>query len=172
LQGVRGIEVGHLFKLGTAYSNALDAFYLDNQGLQKACVMGCYGLGVSRVLASAIEQNHDSRGIIWPLSIAPYQVQLLGIGLDKPDVIKETENLYDQLTSAGLDVLYDDRPESPGVKFNDADLLGIPVRLVVSPRTLENNSVEIKNRVESEAAYISLDGALAEILDRLKSLEL
>lgn len=172
LQGVRGIEVGHLFKLGTAYSNALDAFYLDNQGLQKACVMGCYGLGVSRVLASAIEQNHDSRGIIWPLSIAPYQVQLLGIGLDKPDVIKEAENLYDQLTSAGLDVLYDDRPESPGVKFNDADLLGIPVRLVVSPRTLENNSVEIKNRVESEAAYISLDGALAAILDRLKSLEL
>ena len=140
LQSTRGIEVGHIFKVGTFYSERLGALYLDDQGKQHPIIMGCYGIGVGRLLAAAIEQNHDEQGIIFPPTIAPYQVYLVSLNPENPQVRKAAEELYEQLQDDGFDVLYDDREESAGVKFADADLLGLPVRLVVSPRTLRESA--------------------------------
>lgn len=164
----RGIEMGHVFKLGTIYSEKMGATFLDQDGAVKPAVMGCYGMGVGRILAAAIEANHDERGIIWPLSLAPYHVHLVGLTLDRPDVRDAAERLYDDLRAAGLDVLYDDRDESAGVKFNDADLLGMPLRVTVSPRTLAKQSVEVKPRASSETAIVPLQRAVAEICERLR----
>ncbi len=165
LSSVRGIEVGHIFKLGTALSEKLGARFLDETGVSKPIVMGCYGIGVGRMLAAAIEQNHDDKGIIWPLPIAPYQVHICGLYMDNPKVIEATEKLYQDLQDQGIEVLFDDRLESPGVKFNDADLFGIPFRLTVSPRTLEGNNVEYKRRTEKKAQIIPLAG----LVDYLKT---
>ena len=137
----RGIEVGHVFKLGTFFSESLGAYYSDQEGRQKPIVMGCYGIGVGRLMAAAMEQNHDEHGIVWPHPIAPYHVHICALSLDRPGVAEAADQLYDSLQAAGLEVLYDDRDESPGVKFNDADLLGIPVRLTVSPRNLKQDAV-------------------------------
>ena len=125
--------MGHVFKLGTFFSESLGAYYSDQEGRQKPIVMGCYGIGVGRLMAAAMEQNHDEHGIVWPHPIAPYHVHICALSLDRPGVAEAADQLYDSLQTAGLEVLYDDRDESPGVKFNDADLLGIPVRLTVSP---------------------------------------
>ena len=148
LKAVRGIEVGHIFKLGTFYSEALGADFTDEQGGLRPVVMGCYGIGVSRVLAAAIEQNHDERGIVFPAPIAPYDAHLVALNVEQPQVRDAAEHLYARLRDAGLDVLYDDREESPGVKFNDADLIGLPVRLVVSPRNLRDGVVELRHRLD------------------------
>ena len=137
LQMRRAIEMGHVFKLGTVYSEKLGATYLDAEGKARPVVMGCYGIGVERLLATVIEANHDEKGIIWPASVAPYQVHLVALNVEDAPVREAAEKLYDDLRAAGVDVLYDDREESPGVKFNDADLLGMPLRVTVSPRTLE-----------------------------------
>jgi prolyl-tRNA synthetase len=118
--------------------------------------MGTYGIGLGRLLAAAIEQNHDDKGIVWPLSIAPYQVYLCPLRLEKPDVVKTAEKVYRDLTKKHIEVLYDDRDDSPGVKFNDADLLGIPLRLTVSPRTLQSQSIELKWRKEKQSELLPL----------------
>ena len=156
LKAARGIEVGNIFKLGTKYSTAMGATYLDQSGKERPIVMGCYGIGMGRLMASVVEAHHDEDGIIWPLSVAPYQIYLMNIGKGK-DVIEQAEKLYAQLQEQGYEVLFDDRKESPGVKFNDADLLGIPIRLAVSSRTLRENSVEVKLRQEKEKQMVKLD---------------
>ena len=157
LESARGIEVGHVFKLGTFFSLRLGANYLDEQSQQHPIIMGCYGIGVGRLLAAAIEQNHDERGIIFPLPIAPYQVHLVSLNPERDQVRQAAEEMYGRLQAEGLDVLYDDREESAGVKFNDADLLGLPVRLVVSPRTLREASVEVKGRREEQGRVVPLE---------------
>ncbi len=161
-----GIEVGHVFKLGTFLSEKLGALYTDKAGATHPVVMGCYGIGVGRLLAAAIEQNHDDKGIIWPLPIAPYQIYLCPLYREKSKVSEVAENLYTELEAPGLEVLFDDRNESPGVKFNDADLLGIPIRVTVSPRTLEKGSVEVKRRSEKESQLVPL----AEVAAKLKEI--
>ncbi|MDP2919379.1 MAG: proline--tRNA ligase [Dehalococcoidia bacterium] len=154
---VRGIEVGHIFKLGTLYSEKLGAYYTDENGVSRIIVMGCYGIGLSRLLAAAIEQHHDDKGIIWPVPIAPYHVYLCALYREGTKVDETAEKLYADLQTAGIEVLFDDRKESPGVKFNDADLLGIPLRVTVSARTLEKESAEVKWRAEKEAQLLPLE---------------
>lgn len=161
----RGIEVGHVFKLGTKYSEAMNATYLDSDGQAKIIIMGSYGIGTGRLMASVIEQSHDEYGIIWPASIAPYQVHLLYLG--RNDEVRESaEALYGELQAAGFEVLYDDREESAGIKFNDADLIGVPVRLTVSGRNLKQNAVEAKLRGAAEAEMIPME----QLQSRLREL--
>jgi prolyl-tRNA synthetase len=168
LKTVRGIEVGHIFKLGTFLAEKMGAYYADAEGNSRPIVMGCYGIGVGRLLASVIEASHDEKGIIWPFSVAPFEVYLCPLFLEDERVSQTAEMLYNELTDSGIEVLYDDRIESPGVKFNDADLLGIPLRITVSPRTLEKNSVELKWRTEKKADLVSIDG----IIDQVKKIVL
>ena len=166
-KSARGIEVGHIFKLGTKYSEVLGAVFPDESGVQKPIVMGCYGIGVGRLLAAAIEQNHDEAGMVLPASIAPFEVLLTALNVRNTDVAEEAGALYDEMRAAGLDVLYDDREESAGVKFNDADLLGLPVRVVVSPRNLKNGEVEVKPRSGGEASMVSRGDAVTSVRDLL-----
>jgi prolyl-tRNA synthetase len=162
----RGIEVGHIFKLGTKYSRAFGVDYLDEKGETRPVIMGCYGMGLSRLLAAIIEQNRDEKGIIWPVPIAPYHIYLCLLFPDNEEVAAEAEKLYRDLETAGFEVLFDDRAESPGVKFNDADLLGIPVRITVSPRNMQKNGVEVKKRTDKDAELVALD----KVVDRLKEI--
>lgn len=167
LQSVRGIEAGHVFKLGIKYSAAMDATFLDQDGVAKPLVMGCYGIGTGRLLSCIIEQHHDDYGIVWPVSVAPFQVHLVTIGTNKPEIVAAADALYTRLRAAGYDVLYDDREESAGVKFNDADLIGIPVRLTVSAKTLAQESVEIKARWAKDREMVpeaDLEGAIDALL--------
>jgi prolyl-tRNA synthetase len=158
LEAKKGVEMGHVFKLGTVYTERMEATFSDADGKAQHPIMGCYGIGVGRVFAAAIEGNHDERGIIWPAELAPYQVHLVGLGFDKPGVRESAEQVYQQLQDAGFDVLFDDREEdSAGVKFNDADLLGMPVRVTVSPRSIENGGAEVKRRTEKDAQVVALD---------------
>ncbi|MDP2730112.1 MAG: proline--tRNA ligase [Dehalococcoidales bacterium] len=166
LSSSHGIEVGHTFKLGTFISQKLGASFIDQDGSSHPIVMGCYGIGLGRLLAAVIEQNHDDKGIIWPLAIAPYHIYLCPLYLENPQVATTAEKLYADLTSQGMEVLFDDRNESAGVKFNDADLLGIPIRATLSPRTLEKNSLEVKRRSEKESQLVALE----EAVTRLKEL--
>ena len=166
LSEVRGIEVGHVFKLGTHFTEAFEAYYPDQDGERHPIIMGCYGIGVERLLAAAIEQNHDDNGIVFPSPIAPYDVQLVALNTDVPEVISAADDLYESLQAAGLSVLYDDRAESPGVKFNDADLIGLPVRVVASRRNLNQGVVEVKRRDSSDASQVPMD----EAVDAVKSL--
>jgi len=171
LSVTRGIEVGHIFKLGTVMAERMGAKFIDESGVSKTCVMGTYGIGVGRLMAAAIEQNHDDKGPIWPLPIAPYQVHICGLFTDNPKVIEAGNKLYDDLQKEGIEVLFDDRLESPGVKFNDADLIGIPFRITISPRTLEGNNVEFKLRTDKKAQIMPLAG-LIEYLKGLINKEL
>jgi len=159
----RGIEVGHIFKLGTMFAEKLGAFFLDQNGGQKPIVMGSYGIGIGRLLATVIERNHDDKGIVWPLSLAPYQVYLCALGMDRPDVVAASEKLYGDLQAKGVEVLFDDRTESAGVRFNDADLLGMPLRVVVSQRTLKSQSAELKWRSKGESQTLPLEGLAGKI---------
>jgi prolyl-tRNA synthetase len=168
LSSTRGIEVGHVFKLGTFISEKFGASFLDDTGKSRPIVMGCYGIGLGRLLAAIVEQSHDDKGIIWPLSVAPYQVYFCPLSLDKPEVLPTAEKIYQELQKEGIEVLFDDRDDSPGVKFNDADLLGIPLRLTLSPRTLQSQSVEAKWRTEKEARLLPLEN-LADEVNRLFS---
>jgi prolyl-tRNA synthetase len=166
LASTRGIEVGHVFKLLTRYSEKFNAVYTDEKGGAHPMIMGCYGMGVSRLMAAAIEQNHDDKGIIWPVPVAPYQVYLSPLYRSGSNVAEMADKLYTALQAAGLEVLFDDREESPGVKFNDADLIGIPFRVTVSARTLEKDSVEFKKRSEKAFEIVPL----GEIVGKLKGL--
>ena len=164
LEAKHGIEMGHIFKLGTVYSERMGAKFLDASGHEQAAIMGCYGIGTSRLLQCVIEANHDERGIVWPRGLAPYDVHLVGLGLDRPDVSEKAAALYAMLQEHGLEVLFDDRPEATaGVKFNDADLLGLPVRVTVSPRSLEKGAVEIKLRGGGEVELIPYEEAVERV---------
>jgi prolyl-tRNA synthetase len=163
LAATHGIEVGHIFKLLTRYSEKFNALYTDEKGESHPIIMGCYGMGISRLLAAAIEQNHDDKGIIWPVPIAPYQVYLCPLYREGSNVAETAEKLYTGFQAAGMEVLFDDREESPGVKFNDADLLGIPFRVTVSPRALEKNSVELKLRSEKQAELVPISEIAAKL---------
>jgi prolyl-tRNA synthetase len=142
----KGIEVGHIFKLGTKYSESLNATYLDKDQKSEAMVMGCYGIGVSRIVAAAIEQGHDKDGILWPPEIAPFKAALIPVEGDDEEVRSAAEKIYQELNAEGLDCLIDDRAERPGIRFKDMDLIGIPYRLVVSKKTLKDGQVEFKRR--------------------------
>ncbi len=168
LHAIRGSEVGHIFKLGTRYSEAMGASFLDAEGVAHPILMGCYGIGIGRIMATIVEQSHDEKGIIWPLNIAPYQVNLLGFDLDKGDTRPVAEQLYADLTAAGIEVLYDDRTETAGVKFNDADLIGIPLRAVVSKRALKNGGMELKLRSQKESRIVPLTEAVQVIQEELQ----
>jgi len=166
LQSMRGIEAGHIFKLGTKYSEAMGATFQDQDGVAKPLVMGCYGIGTGRLMSCIIEQHHDDYGIIWPVSVAPFQLHIVSIGTNKPAVVEAADQLYYSMRDAGYDVLYDDRDESAGVKFNDADLIGIPVRLTISPKTIAQNSIEIKARWDRQRRMVPCEG-VNEAIDAL-----
>jgi prolyl-tRNA synthetase len=168
LKIVRGIEVGHIFQLGKIYSEAMKATVLDESGKSVAPYMGCYGIGVTRIVAAAIEQNHDERGIIWPEPIAPFHVVLVPIGAQKSERVREVaDKLYSELNAAGVEVLYDDRDARPGVKFADAELLGIPHRLVVGERGVEAGKLEYRGRRDTASTEFPLNDALAFIRSRM-----
>lgn len=154
----RGIEVGQVFKLFTKYSSALKATYLDENGKEQPMVMGCYGVGVSRTMAAAIEQNYDDNGIIWPIEIAPYHVLVVPVNTKDEASAAKAEEIYMQLKKVGLETVIDDRKERPGVKFKDADLIGYPLRVVVGPKTLTEGKLEVKIRKTGEIRYLPLDG--------------
>jgi prolyl-tRNA synthetase len=162
----RGIEVGHIFKLGTKYSESMNCRYQDAEGNEQPMIMGCYGLGVGRTVAAAVEQNHDDKGIIWPLPLAPFEVLLVVLNADKPEVVEAAEGLYTRLVDAGIDVLFDDRSERPGVKFNDMDLVGFPVRVVLGKRGLDAGEVELSLRRDGEKRSTPI----AEMVPAVKSL--
>ena len=156
----RGIEVGHIFQLGDKYSKAMNCGVLSETGKHQLLTMGCYGIGVSRIVAAAIEQNHDKFGVIWPDPIAPFKVALIPMNMHKSQRIKETaEALYDKLTAMGIDVLFDDRKERPGVMFNDMELIGIPHSIVIGERNLDNQQIEYKHRRTGEKQLLDIDAA-------------
>ncbi len=159
----RGIEVGNIFQLGTKYTESMDMTYLDADGVAKHPIMGCYGIGVGRLAASICQESHDKFGPIWPMSIAPWQVEVCNLRRDDEKVNATADKLYDELTKAGVEVLYDDRDIRPGAMFADADLLGIPVRVVVSPKTCDRDVVEVSMRDKSFKADIAIDTAVEEI---------
>ena len=164
----RGIEVGHIFQLGDKYSQAMNATVLDEDGKSRVMTMGCYGIGVSRIVAAAIEQNHDEQGIIWPTSIAPFQLALLPMNMHKSDRVREAaENLYRQLSDAGFEVLFDDRKERAGVMFANMDLIGIPHRLVLGERGLDAGTIEYKGRRDAESTDVTLDQLLEFLREKI-----
>jgi prolyl-tRNA synthetase len=172
LEAHRGVELGNIFKLGTRYSKAMDCYFLDEDGKRKPVIMGSYGIGVGRLLASVAEEHNDEKGMVWPASVAPYSVHLVALKGGS----EEADALYEDLLAAGIDVLYDDRAESPGVMFNDADLLGLPIRLTVSKRSLDAGGVETKLRHEPDKGLVKREdvatwtqSTLAKLLEPLEA---
>jgi prolyl-tRNA synthetase len=163
LKIMRGIEVGHIFKLGSKYSESMGATFLDDKGKQRPMIMGCYGIGIGRTAAAAIEQNHDEAGIIWPAPLAPFDCEVLAVNVKKPEVVKEAERIYGELKQNGLEVLFDDRDERAGVKFKDADLIGIPLRVVVGERNLAEGMVEVKERRSGEVRLVKVADVAVEV---------
>jgi prolyl-tRNA synthetase len=169
LHAYRGIEVGQVFFLGTKYSKPMGVTFLDVDGQEKAAQMGCYGIGVTRIVAAAIEQNHDKDGIIWPVPLAPYEVAVLELQQDDDNVIATSKRLYEELLSAGIDVLYDDRDERAGVKFKDADLIGIPFRLAIGRKGVAEGIVELKRRNGTEVRKIRIADAAALVAAEVRA---
>ena len=167
----KGIEIGQVFKLGTKYSAKLGAKFLDEQGNEKPCLMGCYGIGVGRILASAIELGNDNNGIIWPISIAPFEVLVTSVNQDDEKVAQVAENIYQQLLDEGIDVLLDDRFLRGGVKFNDADLIGMPVRVTVGKKSVAEGNVEIKLRSESQSQKVAIEKATEKTIELVNTLK-
>jgi prolyl-tRNA synthetase len=168
LKKTNTIEVGHIFKLGTKYSSILGANFLDAKGESKPVIMGCYGIGVSRLISAIIEQNHDDNGIIWPGEISPYEIIILPLDVTNADIINKAKDIYSELKKQGRAVLLDDRDERAGVKFKDADLIGIPLQLIIGKESLKKDTVELKNRDSTKKIVDSQDKVLAEI-ERLKA---
>jgi prolyl-tRNA synthetase len=166
LHAERGIEAGHTFKLGTKYSASMGATYLGPDGKEHPIVMGSYGIGLDRLIASLVEQHHDEQGIIWPRAVAPFDAHVVGLGMDTPQVARYAEDVYRELGEAGFEVLFDDREETPGVKFNDADLIGLPLRVTVSPRNIREDQVELKLRARKESHLVRRE----ELVRRARSL--
>lgn len=164
----RGIEVGHVFKLGTKYSKAMKAVYLDKDGLEKTMIMGCYGIGIGRTVAACIEQNYDDQGIIWPLPLAPYHVIITPVNVNDKSISDVAENLYNKMQNEKIEAILDDRDERAGVKFNDADLIGIPLRVVIGQKNLAQNKVELKIRKTGENKLIAVDEIVNEVKDYIK----
>jgi prolyl-tRNA synthetase len=164
---LRGIEVGHIFKLGLKYSKALKATYLDAEGKEQYLYMGCYGIGVSRIVAAAIEQGHDANGIIFPVALAPFQVGLIPIALNDPAVRECVESLHADLEAAGVEVLLDDRDERPGVKFKDCDLLGLPLRVVVGAKALAQGKAEVRHRRAPDNLMVPLKDLIPYLRDQI-----
>ena len=169
LKLTEGIEVGHIFKLGTAYSDAMNATYQDSEGREKSFVMGCYGIGVSRVVAAAIEQNHDENGIIFPLPVTPFQVIILNLGLNSEKITVAAEKLYHDLRQRDIEILYDDRDERPGSKFKDADLIGVPYRVTVGKTFEKEGKVEIRQRRSGRTETIMLEDAADFIDEKIRA---
>jgi prolyl-tRNA synthetase len=166
------VEVGNIFKLGTEFSEALGCTYLDANGQPQLVVMGSYGIGIGRLMACIAEEHHDEQGLIWPISVAPYAVHLVALaGKGSPETLDTAEQLYAALLSVGIETLYDDRPESPGVKFNDADLIGLPLRVTVSERALKAGGVELKRRDQAEREIVSLDTVIARLGSEIAALQ-
>ena len=161
---MRGVEVGHIFKLGTKYSEAMGATYLDKNGKTQPIIMGCYGIGVERTAAAVIEQHHDENGIVWPLAIAPYEVVVVPVNIKKEEHMENAEKIYQQLKDLGVEVLLDDRNERAGFKFKDSDLIGIPMRITVG-KDISEGKVEFKLRKSDDKEIISVD----EVIDRVKA---
>jgi prolyl-tRNA synthetase len=167
----RGIEVGHVFYLGTKYSSAMNATFIDDDGKSKVIEMGCYGIGVTRLLGAAIEQNHDARGIIWPRAIAPFEVVVVPLGYGKSAAVREVaDDLYRQLSAAGVEVILDDRDERPGVMFADWELIGIPLRITVGERSLKEGNVELVRRRDLQTEMVSVAEAMTVLRERLAAL--
>jgi prolyl-tRNA synthetase len=166
-----GVETGNIFKLGTRYSAAMDATFLDAEGKSRPVIMGSYGIGLGRLLACVVEEHHDDKGIIWPISIAPYQVHLVALANEKSAAAATADQLYADLTAAGVEVLYDDRAESPGVKFMDADLIGIPLRLTVGERGLKRGGVELKRRDSADSTLVPVADVPAAVRAEIARLE-
>jgi prolyl-tRNA synthetase len=166
----RGIEVGHIFQLGTKYSEAMGAEVLDQNGKSVPMSMGCYGIGITRIVAAAIEQNNDARGIIWPATMAPFSVVLIPLGMDKSESVADaTETLYDELRAQGVNVAMDDRKERPGVKFADCELIGVPLRVTIGERSLKEGMVEVQGRCDSEAEHIAIAAVRNYVLERVNA---
>jgi prolyl-tRNA synthetase len=167
LQICRGIEVGHIFQLGNKYSKAMKAEYLDENGQTQTLEMGCYGIGVSRIVAAAIEQSHDDKGIVFPINIAPFEVVIAPIGYDKSSEVKASAHkIYDALRSIGVDVLLDDRGERPGIMFAEMELIGIPYRVVIGDRNLKEGKVEFQGRLDQESKLVDE----YQLVEEIKSL--
>jgi prolyl-tRNA synthetase len=179
----RGVEVGNIFKLGTRYTEAMGAKFLDAEGNSKPVIMGSYGIGSGRLMASIVEEHHDEFGLVWPISVAPYEVHLIVLPKKAKsseaeekdlDPVSVAEQLYEELRSSGAEILFDDRRESPGVKFNDADLIGVPIRLTVSERALKEGGIEVKRRDQKDKVIIPIDDihafvktTIAELISKL-----
>ena len=161
----RGVEVGNIFKLGTRYSAAINATFLAADGTEKPIVMGSYGIGSGRLLACVAEEHHDDKGLIWPITVAPYQVHLVALG-----ETETADRVYDTLLKAGIEVLYDDRSESPGVKFADADLIGLPIRLTVAAKALKSGGIEMKRRDQAEKTIVPEADLIARVQTEIKSM--
>jgi prolyl-tRNA synthetase len=162
----RVIEIGNIFKLGTKYSAALKAVFLDEQGNEKPIIMGSYGIGPARIAAAAIEQNNDKDGIIWPKSIAPFDLELIPLNMNDPKTVETAEALYSELKKNRIEVLMDDREERAGVKFKDADLIGIPTQLIIGEKNLKEDLVEVKDRKTKEAVKVKVE----DIVEKIKAL--
>ena len=170
LEICRGIEVGHVFQLGTRYSESMNAVYLDEKGQSQPMVMGCYGIGVTRLLGAAIEQRFDDRGIMWPVSIAPFQVVLCPMGYDRSDMVREaSDKLYQDSMSAGIEVILDDRGERPGAMFADWELIGVPYRVVIGERGLKEGQLEFQARTDAEASVIPVGDVAKKVTDLVKA---
>jgi len=168
LRAFRGIEVGHVFFLGTKYTEAMGCNYLAADGREQPMVMGCYGIGVTRIMAAAIEQNHDDYGIVWPTALAPYHVTILPLQMNKPEVVEAAETLYQTLSDAGVEVVLDDRSERAGSKFKDAELMGIPVRVAIGARGLAEGKVELKPRAGGEMEMVTIADVPARVAELLR----
>jgi prolyl-tRNA synthetase len=166
----RGIEVGHIFILGAKYSEAMKAHYLDDQGKEKPMIMGCYGIGVGRTAAAAIEQNYDEKGIIWPLPLAPFQAVILPVNFKVDAVRSAAETIYKTLWEQGVETLLDDRSDRLGVKFKDAELLGIPLQIIIGPKNLDEGKVELKSRKTGESKFISFPEEISTVPEILAEL--
>ena len=170
LRVYKGIEVGHVFKLGTKYSESLKATYLDENGKEKLMVMGCYGIGVGRTVAASIEQNHDDNGIIWPMPIAPFQAIILSLNMKNTDVVNTSENIYQTLRGSGIEVLLDERDERPGIKFKDADLIGMPIHIIIGEKNLKEGKAEIKIRKSNKRIIVPVSDMEKQVRELIKEL--
>jgi prolyl-tRNA synthetase len=168
LKEARGIEVGQVFNLGVKYSEKLGATYLDEQGKEHPCYMGCYGIGVSRTMAAAVEQNYDENGIVWPMAIAPYQCVVVPVNIKDEAVYRVAEGLYQELGEAGVEAVLDDRDERPGVKFKDADLVGYPLRITVGQKALVDGQVELMERRGGEMERVEVGDVVDVVRERIR----
>jgi prolyl-tRNA synthetase len=171
MRASRGVEVGNIFQLGTKYTKALGSDFLNAEGKSQSVIMGSYGIGVGRLLACIAEENHDDSGLVWPISIAPFQVVIVSLARKEGECQQVAEQIYTDLKENGIEVLFDDRKENPGVKFKDADLIGIPIRLTVGDRGIKNGTIELKLRRDAEHRDISIEEAVNCVIRSISDLE-